>query len=479
MEEEVINKKKECIKAKEKTIEEEKDKYEKNEKEHANKVGQYKKDIDLLTQETEGIIQLRKDCENEIMNLEQEKEQLVNELTSLQKMYNILKIEEESLQMTLTTNNLEIESIIIRSNELGKENERINDELIKLQNRSKIFYEYRKERHNYMQELKGNIRIFCRVRPRLTTDPPGKDILEVLNTSTLEITPPHFLLGANPNKTLREERFTFNKVFPVTTGQEEVFEEVNSFIKSALDGFNVTIFSYGGTDTGKTFTIEGDLLDKKKYGLIPRSINKLISGTEELTKWGWKCDLLLSTQEIYNDKLLDLLSKDNDSLQSTGLKTYQPTEISITSQEELIKLLRMTNKNKAIMEGKLNVNASRCHCVYQIKIIGKNASTGKSLESALNFVHLATYDKQNESSQESKNISKTMNTLKDVINAIAEKKEYIPARNSKLTQLLKDFLINGKILMIVNVSPVSASYTQTLQSLKFASKIHPLNKRTY
>eukprot|EP00826_Nyctotherus_ovalis_P016761 TRINITY_DN14876_c0_g1_i1.p2 TRINITY_DN14876_c0_g1~~TRINITY_DN14876_c0_g1_i1.p2 ORF type:complete len:158 (-),score=41.59 TRINITY_DN14876_c0_g1_i1:34-507(-) len=136
-----------------------------------------------------------------------------------------------------------------------------------------------------------------------------------------------------------------------------------------------------------------------------------------------------------------------------------------------IKVIRLAHKNRTTAETRLNVHSSRSHCISQIKIAGTNRSLAKTVGSVLTLVDLAGSEsiscaKERDRQEETKSINKSLSALKDVIVALAERKEYVPMRNSKLTYLLKDYLGGGgKALMFVNISPSSASHSQTIQSL--------------
>jgi len=354
-------------------------------------------------------------------------------------------------------------------------------------------FELRKDRRNFLQELKGNIRVFCRVRPVFETHEISDIVIDVINDKSLDIKTPvasalipsissnNIPSGSSgiPSKGIRTEKFNLDHIFDSNTTQSEIFAEVSSFIKSALDGYNVCIFAYGQTGSGKTHTMEGDLSKPETFGIIPRAVQLIFDSTKDLGRLGWKFSLEVSFQEIYNEKLIDLLCRDNKILSNTGLHNYQPTQKIVTSPEELFSLVQFAAENRTTAETQFNATSSRSHSIFQIKITGKNEETKQNHDSVLNLIDLAgsesmdTQNKGKEREQETKSINKSLSALKDVITALAEHKEHIPIRNSKLTYLLKDSLGgNCKTLMFVMVSPLFKNAHQTIQSLRFASKVN-------
>ncbi|XP_071885921.1 uncharacterized protein [Anas platyrhynchos] len=153
----------------------------------------------------------------------------------------------------------------------------------------------RRRLHNQLQELKGNIRVFCCVRPLLAAEQEAQKGLE------------HLHFPPEDNKTLvlcRTEGshtgrrgegrydFSFDRVFPPGASQEDVFEEIALLVQSALDGYPVCIFAYGQTGSGKTYTMEGPGgADPTSWGVIPRAVRHLFGGARQLEHKGWQSAL--------------------------------------------------------------------------------------------------------------------------------------------------------------------------------------------
>lgn len=161
----------------------------------------------------------------------------------------------------------------------------------------------RRRLHNTLQDLRGNLRVLARVRPILPSDrssstepfvwKEGEDTVVVLNKG-------------------KEQRFTFNGSFGAESTQSEIFDEVSNFVQSALDGYNVCLFTYGQTGSGKTFTMQGMEDRDELRGIIPRSIEKIMEDVERLREVGWEYSVQVSFVEIYREQLRDLLTRDTD-----------------------------------------------------------------------------------------------------------------------------------------------------------------------
>lgn len=191
----------------------------------------------------------------------------------------------------------------------------------------------RRRLHNQLQELKGNIRVFCRVRPVLPGEPtPSPGFLLFPSGPGGSSDPPTRLsvsrsderrgtLSGTPAPTTRHD-FSFDRVFPPGSGQDQVFEEIAMLVQSALDGYPVCIFAYGQTGSGKTFTMEGGPGgDPQAEGLIPRALRHLFSVAQELGGQGWTYSFVASYVEIYNETVRDLLA--------TGTRKGQSSECEI------------------------------------------------------------------------------------------------------------------------------------------------------
>lgn len=143
----------------------------------------------------------------------------------------------------------------------------------------------RKELHNVIMDLRGNIRVFCRVRPPLETE--EQKMLcgwQYMDEATLEISSLDNAVVSGGRKSQKHE-FSFDQVFHPRSSQEDIFELVSPLIQSALDGYNVCIFAYGQTGSGKTFTMDGV---PDNIGIIPRTVGLLFDCIRNYKRLGWE-----------------------------------------------------------------------------------------------------------------------------------------------------------------------------------------------
>jgi kinesin family member C1 len=331
----------------------------------------------------------------------------------------------------------------------------------------------RREAHNQLVELKGNIRVFCRIRPHpravAATGPDGTSVR---------------LLADG-----KEHVFGFDRVFKPETSQSQVFNEVSDVVQSALDGYKVCLFSYGQTGAGKTHTMQGGR-SLGEEGIIPRAISKILSTVERLKEQGWEYSLEASYIEVYNEQLRDLLAEQGAGRitdanpiqhQSDGGHTIVSgaARMQITSEEEAAALVRRAATARAVESTAMNAVSSRSHAVFMLYITGRHEASETLLRGSLNLVDLAGSERLARSgaegarAREACSINKSLSSLGDVFAALGSKAGHVPYRNSKLTHLLQPCLGgSGKTLMFVNINPEPESAGESLCSLRFAAKVN-------
>jgi kinesin family protein C1 len=352
----------------------------------------------------------------------------------------------------------------------------------------------RRQMHNCIQELRGNIRVYVRTRPFLPGD-------KQQNESPVDFSPDGESLNILDRRSGSPLDFRFDKVFPPSAGQELVFDEVSDFVQSALDGYHVCLFSYGQTGSGKTHTMQG-CGNGPMRGIIPRAVEKVLSQAQALTQQKWKFTISASFLEIYNEELKDLLvsmktggaskSQRNEKLaikRNREGKSYVDglTAVPIDTQdssvgiEQLGALMGVAARSRSVASTKMNSQSSRSHSVFILNLNGYNADSGAIVNGALNLCDLAGSERLDRSGagadatrlKETQAINKSLSCLGDVFNSLATGASHVPYRNSKLTYLLQDCLSgDGKALMFVNLSPTTASSPESLCSLRFAQRVN-------
>ncbi|KAM5326733.1 kinesin-like protein KIFC1 isoform 5-T5 [Glossophaga mutica] len=322
----------------------------------------------------------------------------------------------------------------------------------------------RRRLHNQLQELKGNIRVFCRVRPVLPGEPtpppgfllfpsgPGGPSDPSTHLSLFRSDERRGTLSGVPAAPTRYD-FSFDRVFPPGSGQDEVFEEIAMLVQSALDGY------------------------------------------PELSSQGWTYSFVASYVEIYNETVRDLLATGTRKGQggdceirrvgpgSEELTVTNARYVPVSCEKEVEALLHLARQNRAVARTAQNERSSRSHSVFQLQISGEHAGRGLQCGAPLNLVDLAGSERldpglalgpgERERLRETQAINSSLSTLGLVIMALSNKESHVPYRNSKLTYLLQNSLGgSAKMLMFVNISPLEENASESLNSLRFASKVN-------
>ncbi|KAL9243421.1 hypothetical protein vseg_017311 [Gypsophila vaccaria] len=334
--------------------------------------------------------------------------------------------------------------------------------------------------YNELQDLKGNIRVFSRVRPFRHWENKKQTIVEEIGENG-ELT---IINPAKPKDSRKS--FKFNKVYGPMTAQAEVYADTQPFIRTILDGYNVCIFAYGQTGSGKTYTMSGpDNAVKEDWGVNYRALDDLFQVSED-RKTFFLYEIGVQMIEIYNEQIRDLLSSDGaqkklgilTTPQSHGLAVPDASMHPVKSTEDVIKLMNIGLDNRSVSATAMNERSSRSHSVVTIHVQGTDVKSGATTHGSLHLVDLAGSERVDRSEatgdrlKEAQHINKSLAALGDVIFALAQKSPHVPYRNSKLTQVLQTSLGGrAKTLMFVQVNPDVTSYSETLSTLKFAERV--------
>lgn len=338
---------------------------------------------------------------------------------------------------------------------------------------------------NKYQELKGNIRVMCRVRPVLEESEGTAAELEFPDDKT---SAQIYVKGPEERNALGKTSskiypFEFDRVFTPQIHNEEVFDEIAQLVQSALDGYNVCIFCYGQTGSGKTYTMSS--VD----GMIPRATKMIYDTVNKLKEKSWTYTMEGNFVEVYNEELHDLLTpaKEAEGKRKPEIRHDEARKtttvvncksVTLDSEDTVEQMLKHAQNNRSVAATKANERSSRSHSVFILKLTGENSATHERCEGTLNLVDLAGSERLKHSGaegdrmKETQNINKSLTCLGDVIEALGKGNGHIPYRNSQLTYLLKNSLGgNSKTLMFVMVSPLEAHLKETLTSLRFATKV--------
>ncbi|GFR31297.1 carboxy-terminal kinesin 2 [Trichonephila clavata] len=447
---------------------------------------------------------LRNDYENLQNTHQQETSSLKSSITSLICSKSGLQAQLDATQLLVESLQEEIKQLTKVKVDKENENENLLKNIANLESKLLSEETTRRKLHNVIQELKGNIRVFCRMRPALSEELKNGIQLASITTADNKIIEVNQMgdVGMNDSgKAQKKYEFSFDAVFLPSASQQEIFEEISQLVQSAIDGYNVCIFAYGQTGSGKTYTMEGpeNIIDftsldhESHLGMIPRSVQKIFKCIRDLEPRGWKYRVEAFFLEIYNERIQDLLNSDSvsgnakcDIIKSAGKGNdcllSNVTTSTVSCAEEVYNLLKKARINRAVAATKCNEYSSRSHYVFQLKIYGENSLTDEKCEGILNLVDLAGSERVKDSGSagdrltEAKAINKSLSNLGKVIMSLSKKENHIPYRDSKLTHLLANSLGgNSKTLMFVNISPDNENLSETINSLRFATKVNQCN----
>lgn len=335
-----------------------------------------------------------------------------------------------------------------------------------------------------VQSLRGNIRVFCRIRPLLGPELEEGEV-EAIKADT-EMT----VVAEDPENTGKPLHFNFDRVFGPADAQEVVFDEMRTLCLSALDGYNVCIFAYGITGSGKTFTVEGGegaRDNPKMHGLVYRTLKELFRIAKGERLGAYDTDIGVQLLELYNEDFRDLLV-DADSkaprpevrlIPNVGVQIDNVTVHPVDKLSEALDRVKQGYVNRSTRSTSSNSLSSRSHSILTVHLKGTNVKTKKEYKGKLHFVDLAGSERVGKSNvtgdalKEAQAINKSLSALGDVIQALSQKEKFVPYRNSQLTKLLQESLGgNSKTVMISNISPCLHSMSETVASLRFATRAH-------
>ncbi|KAA8532112.1 hypothetical protein F0562_006746 [Nyssa sinensis] len=335
----------------------------------------------------------------------------------------------------------------------------------------------RKRYFNTIEDMKGKIRVFCRLRPLSEKEIAEKE-RNVL-TSHDEFTVEHLW---RDDKT---KQHIYDRVFDGNATQDDVFEDTRYLVQSSVDGYNVCIFAYGQTGSGKTFTIYGT---DSNPGLTPRATSELFKILKRNTN-KFSFSLKVFMVELYQDTLVDLLLPKNANRLKLDIKkdskgmvsVENVTFVSISKYEELKSIIERGSERRHTTGTLMNEQSSRSHLILSVVIESTNLQTQSFVRGKLSFVDLAGSERVKKSGssgcqlKEAQSINKSLSALGDVISALSSGSQHIPYRNHKLTMLMSDSLGgNAKTLMFVNISPAESNLDETYNSLTYASRVRSI-----
>ena len=334
----------------------------------------------------------------------------------------------------------------------------------------------------------SNVKVFCRIRPENEKElSSGLGVcLEPTSANSLKIIVDNLSINTGLKDNYNEKSsqdFTYDKVFPSDTNQKTIFEIVaKPLISAAFEGINGTLFCYGQTSSGKTYTMEGIPTDNDLMGVIPRMMqlifDKINSGSPDI-EFSVKCQYY----QIYNEKIQDLIDTRKTDLairedKNKGIWVEDCTEEYVESEEEMFNFFQSGASNRAVASTKMNALSSRSHSLFAVIIYQRNIITESSKTGKIYFVDLAGSEKMSKAGiegnmqlKEAQNINKSIMTLGMVINALTKGAKHVPYRDSKLTRVLQESLGGNSLTnLIINCSPSMINQTESLSTLRFGQR---------
>ncbi|XP_017289753.1 kinesin-like protein KIF11 isoform X2 [Kryptolebias marmoratus] len=343
------------------------------------------------------------------------------------------------------------------------------------------------------REEKGrNIQVVVRCRPFNTVERKSSYGVIDCDQNRKEVV---VRTGGMNDKAARKT-YTYDMVFGPAAKQIDVYRSVVCpILDEVIMGYNCTVFAYGQTGTGKTFTMEGERSPDGQFtweedplaGIIPRTLHQIF---EKLTENGTEFSVKVSLLEIYNEELFDLLSPSEDVSErlqlfddprnKRGVLVRGLEEVAVHNKDEVYQILERGSARRRTASTLMNSYSSRSHSVFSVTIHMKEITLeGEELVKIgkLNLVDLAGSENIGRSgavdkrAREAGNINQSLLTLGRVITALVEKRPHVPYRESKLTRILQDSLGGRtKTSIIATVSPSSSNLEETLSTLEYASR---------
>ncbi|KAH1150981.1 hypothetical protein GYH30_044801 [Glycine max] len=424
--------------------------------------------------------QERKVVKSEAYELERRLEGCRQELLTAKAIISVKDSELDALQNNLK----ELEELREMKEDIDRKNEQTaailkiqGAQLAEMESLYKEEQVLRKRYFNVIEDMKGKIRVYCRLRPLSEKEIVEKEreVLTAVDEFTVEY----------PWKDEKLKQYIYDRVFDANATQESVFEDTKYLVQSAVDGYNVCIFAYGQTGSGKTFTIYGSDINP---GLTPRAIAELFRILRrDNNKYSFSLKAYMV--ELYQDTLIDLLLPKNGKplkldikKDSTGMVVVENvTVMSISTIEELNSIIQRGSERRHISGTQMNDESSRSHLILSIVIESTNLQSQSVAKGKLSFVDLAGSERVKKSGstgsqlKEAQSINKSLSALGDVISSLSSGGQHTPYRNHKLTMLMSDSLGgNAKTLMFVNVSPAESNLDETNNSLMYASRVRSI-----
>jgi kinesin family protein C2/C3 len=344
----------------------------------------------------------------------------------------------------------------------------------------------RRKYFNDLQDLRGNIRVFCRIRPLLGKEKdrgygecisfPQEGMIHIIDASTSV-----------------KHQFEFDRVYNPESTQADVSADTTEYVQSVMDGYNVSIFAYGQTGSGKTYTMNGPTDNPGVNSRALKFLFELAKQREPMFEYKIKVSML----EVYNEEIRDLLrlvsaktKKERKELEKKKIVhkvrhlpdgTVEVSDLTwetVATDEDISRLQAEADSCRSMASTDMNAHSSRSHMVVIVDVDGFNHAANIQYLGKLYLVDLAGSEKldkskvEGDAKKEAIAINKSLTALGNVMEALQKGSSHIPYRDSKLTDLMSNSLGgNAKTVMFINACPTAEHATETINSLRFAEKV--------
>lgn len=328
-----------------------------------------------------------------------------------------------------------------------------------------------------------NVQVILRVRPinRKETEAGFKECVAVdLSANSVTVN------GAG----IDGRQFAFDAVYTNAFAQKDVYlQSIHPVVETVLQGYNATIFAYGQSGTGKTFSMVGNLENQKQYGIIPHALEHIFSSIRELQSEKFQYSVRASFLELYNGKCRDLLvdGKTNLELKENAQKLFFVKDLTsheIADTLGAMALMEDGITRREVKATELNADSSRSHSIFTVYVRTWDKEQDLRTEAKLNLVDLAGSERQSktgtsgEALKEGNNINLSLTALGTVIDCLVKAKPHIPYRSSPLTMLLKDGLGgNSRTVIVGTIGPADSNASETVSTLRFIDRAKQIKNK--
>ena len=327
----------------------------------------------------------------------------------------------------------------------------------------------------------NNIKVVARFRPqnKIELAHGGEPIVKFEGEDTCGL-----------NSTEMTAPFTFDRVFGMSSQQSDIFDfSIRSTVEDVMNGYNGTVFAYGQTGAGKSYTMMGEMDDAVKKGIIPRIMEQIFDAIMVHGSANIEYTVGISYLEIYMERIRDLLNPVMDNLPihegPKGPYVKGLREIYVSEVGEVYTAMHLGQRSRVTASTNMNLESSRSHSIFLVTINQKDVNTGSQKSGMLYLVDLAGSEKvgktgaSGQTLEEAKKINKSLSALGMVINSLTDgKSTHIPYRDSKLTRILQESLGgNSRTTLIINCSPSSYNDAETVSTLRFGMRAKTIKNK--